>query len=347
MQIIRTELELEKMKAGAVLTIGNFDGVHIGHQAILSAAKRIAEQKQAELVVMTFQPHPLSVLNPTKAPGPLMPPVLKERILAELGVEVLFVVKSEPELLSLAAEDFVERFVVKGIRPSAIVEGEDFNFGAGRAGSVHTLQKLTKGKGIVVFIIEPKKAPVSCCRKTATGAVGQTSIFAKATPDRVEVSSTVIRDMVTKGKMAEAAILLGRPYRLIGNIVPGRGKGKQLGFPTLNLKEPEQITPAEGVYAGLIEIGNNEEQVCSTKRKIPAAFSIGRATTYGSNQSLLIEAHLLVDSAEQFTGRYMAMDFIERIRSQQKFKTEKELAEQIDRDCQQAQQILHNVVMKL
>jgi riboflavin kinase/FMN adenylyltransferase len=251
--------------------------------------------------------------------------VLKERLLVEFGAGTLFVAKSEPELLSLSAEDFVERFIVKGIRPSAIVEGEDFNFGHKRTGSVHTLQKLTGAKGIEVIVVEPKKAKL---------AGGQA----------VEVSSTVIRDMVTKGKVADAAILLSRPYRLIGNIVPGRGKGKQLGFPTLNLKKPQQIVPAEGVYAGLVEIGHSEEQVCSTTEKIPAAFSIGRTTTYGANQSLLIEAHLLVDNAEQFTGRWMAMDFIERIRSQQEFETEKELAEQIGKDCQEALQILRNVV---
>jgi riboflavin kinase/FMN adenylyltransferase len=327
MKIIESISEIGSIPADGVLTIGNFDGVHIGHQAILSAAKHIAEQKQSELVVMTFQPHPLSILNPHKAPRPLTPPVLKEHILAELGVNVLFVVKSEPELLSLAAKDFVGRFIIKNIRPSVIVEGEDFNFGAGRAGSVHMLQKLTEAKGIEVFITEPKKAKL---------AGGQT----------VEVSSTVIRDMVIKGKVADAAILLGRPYRLIGNIVPGRGKGKKLGFPTLNLGKPQQIIPAEGVYAGLVEIGNSEEQVCSTKRKIPAAFSIGRITTYGANQALLIEAHLLADNAGQFTSQYMAMDFIERIRSQQKFETEKALVEQICRDCQKVQQILHNLVMK-
>jgi riboflavin kinase / FMN adenylyltransferase len=334
MQIIRTESELEKIRAGAVLTIGNFDGVHTGHQAILSAAKRIAGQRQTELVVMTFQPHPLSVLNPKKAPGALMPPVLKERLLAEFGAGTLFVAKSEPELLSLQAEDFVERFIVKGIRPSDIVEGKDFNFGHKRAGSVHTLQKLAGAKGIEVIIVGPKKAKLPPFLSSDRKTRGQT----------VEVSSTVIRDMVTKGKVADAAILLSRPYRLIGNIVPGRGKGKQLGFPTLNLEKPGQIIPAEGVYAGTVEVAESIEKVCITKEIIPAVFSIGRATTYGAGQSLLIEAHLLIDNAEQFTGRYMAMDFIERIRSQQKFETGKELAEQIDRDCQKAQQILRNVV---
>jgi riboflavin kinase/FMN adenylyltransferase len=312
---------------GGVLTIGNFDGVHIGHQAILFKAKQIAEQKQTEIIVMTFQPHPLSVLNPQKAPGTLTPFLLKERLLAKLGVGTLFTAKSEPEILELSAENFVERFILKGIRPSAIVEGEDFNFGRKRTGSVHTLQKLVEVKGIEVVIVEAEKAKL---------ADGRT----------VEVSSTVIREMITKGKVGDAAILLGRPYCLIGKIIPGRGKGKQLGFPTLNLKKPEQIIPAEGVYAGLVEIGDGEEQVCSTKQKIPAAFSIGRTTTYGANQSLLTEAHLLVENAEQFKGKWMAMGFIERIRGQQKFETEKALAEQIGKDCRKAQQILCNLVRK-
>jgi riboflavin kinase/FMN adenylyltransferase len=325
MQIIRTKLELEKIGAGTVLTIGNFDGVHIGHQAILSVAKRLAEQRQTELVVMMFQPHPLSVLYPKKAPGTLTPTVLKKHLFAEFGAGILFAVKSEPGLLSLRAEDFVERFIVKGIRPSIIVEGEDFNFGAGRTGSVHTLRKLTETQGIEVVIVRPKKAKV-------TG--GQT----------VEVSSTVIRDMLAKGKVADAAILLGRPYRLIGSIIPGRGKGKQLGFPTLNLGRQQQVIPAEGVYAGTVEVAESIEKVCIAKEKIPAALSIGRAITYGEGQSLLIEAHLLVDNAKQFTGRFMTMDFIDRIRSQQKFESEKELAGQIDKDCQKARQILRNVV---
>jgi riboflavin kinase/FMN adenylyltransferase len=337
MQIIRTESDLEKIRAGGVLTIGNFDGVHIGHQAILSAAKRIAGHKQTEMVVMTFQPHPLSILDPHKAPGILTPLALKERLLAEFGTDILFMAKSEPELLSLAVEDFVERFIVKGVRPSAIVEGEDFNFGAGRAGSVHTLQKLTEGKGIEVFIVKPKKAKLPPFLSSDKKTREQT----------VEVSSTAIRDMVTKGEVADAAILLGRPYRLIGSIMPGRGKGKQLGFPTLNLEKPQQIIPAEGVYAGTVEVAESIEEVCVSKKIIPAAFSIGRTATYGVNQSLLIEAHLLADNAEQYKGRWMAMDFIERIRSQQKFETKKELAEQIDRDCRKAQQILHNLIMNL
>jgi riboflavin kinase/FMN adenylyltransferase len=150
--------------------------------------------------------------------------------------------------------------------------------------------------------------------------------------------------MVTKGKVADAAILLGRPYRLIGNIMPGRGKGKQLGFPTLNLKKPQQIIPAEGVYAGTVEVAESIEKVCVAKEIIPAAFSIGRAETFGNDSPVAIEAHLLTENIALVSDKWLAMDFIERIRNQRKFNTSQELAEQIDRDCRKAQQILRNVV---
>jgi len=150
----------------------------------------------------------------------------------------------------------------------------------------------------------------------------------------------VIRDMVTKGKVADAAILLGRPYRLIGEIIAGRGKGKKLGFPTLNMKPVQQIIPAEGVYAGTVELADSIEEVCGAKERVPAVFSIGRTETYGSDYPLAIEAHLLIENAGQFTSRYMAMDFAKRIRDQQKFETDEELSKQIAKDCEKAKKIL-------
>jgi riboflavin kinase/FMN adenylyltransferase len=321
MQIIRTELELGKIRSGAVLTIGNFDGVHIGHQAILSAAKQTAVQRKSKLVVMTFEPHPLAILHPQKKIGILTPLALKKCLLAEFGVDCLFVLKSTLELLSLSPADFVEQFIVKNIQPGVVVEGESFNFGSGRSGGIHTLKKLGVEKGFEVSVIDSKEVKLS-------------------TSQAVKISSTIIRNILTSGRVADAAVALGRPYRLIGQVVPGHGKGKQLGFPTLNLEKPQQLVPAEGVYAGTIELADSIKEVCGAKEKIPAAFSIGRAATYGEGRSLLTEAHLLIDNVEQFTGRYMAMDFIERIRGQQKFETEKELSNQIAKDCEKAKNIL-------
>ncbi len=321
MKIIETISDLEKVKKGCVLTIGNFDGVHIGHQAILIAAGQAAMQRQTELVVMTFAPHPAAVLYPQKRAGVLTPLVLKEHLLGELDIDYLFVLKTALKLLSLSPADFVEQFLVKNIQPSVVVEGESFNFGYHRAGGIHTLQKLGAEKGFLVSVIETREV------KLSTGKAAK-------------VSSTMIRNMLEAGRAADAAVALGRAYRLIGQVVPGHGRGKQLGFPTANLGPTGQIMPAEGVYAGFVQISDSEKEVCPVKEKVPAVFSIGQTGTYGPNRPLLIEAHLLVENVGQLAGKWLAMDFIKYIRSQQKFETETELSAQIAKDCEKAKKIL-------
>jgi len=324
MKIIDTTsdfVELAKVKKGCVLTVGNFDGVHLGHQEILAAARQIAAERKAELIVMTFEPHPLAVLYPQKAIGILTPLALKKHLLAELGVDYLCIAKTDLELLSLSPRDFVEQFIVKNIQPSVVVEGESFNFGSGRTGSVNVLQKLGVEMGFEVSVVEAKEVRFS------TGQI-------------VAVSSTVIRDLLANGKVGEAAVALGRPYRLIGQVVPGQGRGKQLGFPTANIYPSKQLIPEEGVYAGLVEIGDRYEDVCVSKQKIPAAFSIiGPETLCGEYQPL-IEAHLLIEDVGKLYGKWMAMDFVKRIRSQQKFDTDADLSAQIAKDCIVAREVL-------
>ncbi len=320
MKVIKDILRLGK--AGCVLTIGNFDGVHTGHQKILSAAKQATVERKADLVVMTFQPHPLEVLRQDKAPAVLTPAELKESLLAGLGADYLCVLKSTTELLVLSPTDFVERFLINGVRPSVVIEGDDFNFGAGRDGNVHTLQKIGQQKGFEMLIVDSQKAKIS------DGRI-------------VEVSSTMIRNMLMQGNVTDAAIELGRPYRLIGKIVPGRGKGRQLGFPTLNMEKPNQLVPAEGVYAGFAAIADSLKKVCVSEAKKEAAFSIGRAATYGG-ENLLIEAHLLSEKADNLYGKWLAMDFVQFIRSQQKFENETELKKQIAKDCEATKEILYN-----
>jgi riboflavin kinase/FMN adenylyltransferase len=146
--------------------------------------------------------------------------------------------------------------------------------------------------------------------------------------------------MLIKGSVADAALALSRPYRLIGRIVPGRGKGKQLGFPTANMRPTDQLVPAEGVYAGFAEIGDTIEKVCQTHNKLPAALSIGRSQSLGDDIPLLIEAHLLIDHVGELYDKWLAMDFVEIIRDQQKFDTEKDLTDQIAKDCKTAKAIL-------
>jgi len=321
MKILKTISDLGQVKKGCVLTVGNFDGLHIGHQAILTAAKKAASQRKTELVVMTFEPHPLAILRPQKSPGILTPLPLKKHLLAEFGVNYLFIVKTTRRLLSLPPPDFVRKFMVEHIQPGVVVEGESFNFGLDRTGSVHTLQKLAASCGFEVVMVEAKEVKLS-------------------TGESVKVSSTIIRNLLANGRVADAAAALGRPYRLVGRIVLGRGKGKKLGFPTANMKPPRQIIPAEGVYAGFVEVADTRQQLLSSSRKIPAAFSIGKGLMFANDKSLLIEAHLLMENVGRLYGKWLAMDFIERIRSQKRFKTPKDLSIQIAKDCEKIKRIL-------
>jgi riboflavin kinase/FMN adenylyltransferase len=160
------------------------------------------------------------------------------------------------------------------------------------------------------------------------------------TGQSVRVSSTTIRYMLQSGHVADAAFLFGRPYRLIGKIIPGRGKGRQLGFPTLNMQMPSQIIPQEGVYAGYGIIGDSEENVCISKDHFPSVFSIGHAVTFGDQHSQLIEAHVLDANLGDMSGKWLSMDFVDRIRTQRRFESPEVLAAQIAKDCDSAKQTL-------
>ena len=321
MKIIQTLSQFQHIPKGCVLTIGNFDGVHVGHQEILAVAGEAAEQNGTELIAMVFDPHPVAILHPEMAPGVLTPLDIKKHLLAQYGVDRLIVLRTNHKLLELSPEDFVKRFLVDNIKPDIIVEGDDFNFGAERAGNIDTLKKSVTENNCEVHVIEAKKIKLS---------TGQT----------VRVSSTMIRYMLEGGHVADAAIALGRPYRIAERIIPGRGVGIKLGFPTLNMKKPKQVIPAEGVYAGFVKTGLVMDDALRSKEKIPAVYSIGQARTYGDDFPLLIEAHLLIENVGDLIGRYMSMDFIQHIRNQHKFKTPEDLSKQIAKDCHHARMIL-------
>lgn len=321
MKIVQTVSQFQHIPKGCVLTIGNFDGVHVGHQEILAVARQAAKKDDAELIVMTFEPHPVAVLHPEMAPGVLSPLDIKKYLLAQCGVDKMIVLRTNRELLSLSPEDFAGRFLFLNIEPSVVVEGDDFNFGAERAGTIETLKKLAAERNFEITVVAPKKVKLS-------------------TGQSVRVSSTVIRYMLEGGHVADAAIALGRPYRIAERIIPGRGIGIKLGFPTLNMKKPKQVIPAEGVYAGFVKVGQIMDDALKSKEKIPAVYSIGQARTYGDDFPLLIEAHLLIEGVGDLIGRYMTMDFIQRIRNQHKFNTPEDLSKQIAKDCQYAKMIL-------
>lgn len=318
---VLTPKQFGQIEPGGVLTIGNFDGVHVGHQEILKTARQLAVDRRAALTLMTFEPHPAAILHPDKAPKILTPLDWKLHLLGRFADACVVVLEDNRELLRLDAEAFVDRFLMTAIRPSVIVEGADFRFGEGRHGTVETLTGLGRTRQFEVKVVPPRQVNLPNGRA-------------------MRVSSTLIRSLVEAGRTADAALAMGRPFRLIGRVVQGRGKGRQLGFPTLNMERPEQVVPGEGVYAGWVLVSPSREGLLSQEDRWPAVFSIGRTRTFGDDLPHLIEAHVLAGPVAEPAIPWMAMEFSERLRAQHAFPTQDQLVSQIRRDCQRARAIL-------
>ena len=318
-----TSTTSSEMTAGKwVISIGNFDGLHMGHQAIVTAMKAAAEQTGAAgIAAITFDPHPVAILHPEKAPGILTPLKLKEHLLERAGVDALIVLKDSYDLLNLSPEAFIDEFLLKTVTPTVIVEGPNFNFGYGRSGNIDTLKKLGKDRGFSVTVVSPQHTIID----------GQGDVMC---------SSSTIRRLLEAGSVASAANILNRPYRLIGLTVKGRGIGTTIGFPTANINPANQIIPAEGVYAGNVAVAETFDGAAVSTELLPAVFSIGRAKTFVSDHPLLIEAHVLKEPVGDLYGKYLALDFVEEIRNQQRFADHEELAIQIKKDCDTALNIL-------
>lgn len=287
---------------GGALSIGNFDGVHLGHQRILQRAVERAAESGGRVVAVTFEPHPVAILRPDAAPPRLTPWPEKARLLERAGADAVVCLRSDAGLLSMSAESFVRDLVVSGMRPRWIVEGPDFGFGRGRRGGISLLRDLSSEGGYRLDVVEP-------CR-----VVGQDGI------ERT-VSSSAVRAALVEGAVDLAADYLGRPYRLFGAVVRGAGQGRILGFPTINLAVADQLIPAEGVYAGAAEIDG---------RPLPAAISVGRRPTF-DGQGLVVEAFIL-DAGADWYERPAALEFRRRLRDQIRFDGPSALAEQIARD---------------
>lgn len=324
MEIIKDIASFEQLPDGSALTIGNFDGLHLGHQEIITTARQMANDRGGKLAIMTFDPHPLTVLRPEHTPGILMPLDLKEEILNEYGVDYFIIINDSYKLLNLSPRDFIESFIMKHVRPSVVVEGDNFQFGYGRSGNCQTLKELSREYGFEVRILKSLEIAIE-------------------TAEKIICSSTEIRQFVEMGHVKSAMQVLSRPYRLMGKTVSGRGKGTELGFPTANIDSVDQVIPAEGVYAGFVSIAEDREHLVKADQKLKAAFSIGRAKTFLTDHPLLIEAHLLGECPEDLSDKFISMDFIEKIRNQRRFESEKELIAQISKDCVKVNQILDNV----
>lgn len=318
MQIIEDYQSLSDLPKRMALTIGNFDGVHRGHQSIISTARQIAREKQTHLAVMTFDPHPVSILHNEKTPGILTPLEMKSLLLESMSVDYLIVIKDSLKLLNLSPEQFVDEFLMDHLCPTVIVEGPDFNFGYGRSGDINTLKEFGRTRNFEVIEVPFVEFDIK--------------------EDGLEnkCSSSSIRLLLERSQVRPASQILGRPYRLVGKTIPGRGVGQKIGFPTANIEPIGQVIPAEGVYAGYVVVGDCLEDVVFGGLRRLAAISIGRAKTFVGDHPLLLEAHLLEDNVEDLRNKWLGFDFTRFIRHQQRFESKECLQAQIHKDCTRA-----------
>jgi len=308
MEIIVGIDNIQRSLKNPVLTIGNFDGVHRGHQALFRRVTEWARKLNGESVVMTFHPHPLNVLFPGKGPVFITPHERRLELIAKCGIDVTIVVPFSTEFAKISARDFVKDLLVQIIGAKAIVVGYDYRFGYGREGDIDFLKRLGKEYGYEV--------------ETVAGIqLGGTM-----------VSSTAIREFIREGELGEACRLLGRPYEITGVVVKGRERGgRLLGFPTanINISASLQASPKLGVYAVLVTVGG---------KTYGGAANLGYNPTFGDTD-LSLEVHIF-DLNEDLYGKPITVRFVDRLRDEKRFSGPEELAVQIRKDVKKAKEIL-------
>jgi len=288
---------------GSVLAIGNFDGIHLGHQAILRAAVQCAAKTRDVATALTFDPSPRKVLRPESAPMRVSTNAQRMEWFGTVGLEAAVVLPFTLDLARLSPEEFVEQILVRGLRVRAVLVGENFRFGHRQGGDVALLRELGARHGFAVEIIPPLAL------------------------DGEIVSSTAIRREIAAGNVTHAARLLGRPFVLTGEIVSGTGTGRRFTFPTLNLKPEQELLPARGVYVTRTLL----EGESKSRRSVT---NVGMRPTF-NGASLSVETHLL-DFSGEVTAKRMEVRFWKRLREEKKFAGPEELRAQIARDIASA-----------
>ncbi len=285
-----------------VLTIGSFDGVHLGHQAILRDVAERARRRGGTACVMTMQPHPREYFSPDRPPNLLTSEAQKARLLEEFGMHVLFVLPFDATVARMTAEAFIDEIILRRCQAVEVVIGHDFRFGKDARGDYEFLAERLGHHGASAVQVAP------------VHVAGE------------RISSTLIRECLLEGDLERAAQLLGRRYTLAGQVVSGRGIGAELGYPTANIKPDHSAVPAHGVYAALAQVSGETR---------PAAINIGIAPTI-SHEDLTIEAHILGFSGH-ITGELIELEFFERLRPERRFPSKKALIAQIAQDVQTVQ----------
>ena len=301
MTFIRDLQSLQSFNQRSVVTIGSFDGVHLGHQAILNQVKAVAAELGLPSVVMTFEPQPQEFFSGERAPARLMR--LREKVdaLFELGVDQVLCLQFNRELRNLTAAEFVRSVLVDGLGTRHLIVGDDFRFGCDRSGDFKMLSEM-----------------------------GETYDFAVQDTETLEVdgqrvSSTLVRQILEQGNFERASQLLGKPFTITGRVVYGQQLGRELGFPTANVQLNRYSAPLSGVYAVLVNIDGAVYQ---------GAANVGLRPTVGDLLKPILEVHLLDFEADLY-GRRIEVEFVTKIRDEEKFTSLDKLIESIQRDVKQ------------
>jgi riboflavin kinase / FMN adenylyltransferase len=293
----------------AVVTVGTFDGVHLGHQLILSKVVQEARNRNGESILVTFDPHPRQLLFPTQPLGIITPLNEKAELVHSTGIDHIVVVPFTQAFAALTAEEYVQQFIWARLRPACIVIGYDHKFGHDRAGDIQLLRDYSGTLGFEIVEIPPRLI------------------------EEAAISSTRVRNAVLTGEVAEASKMLGRAYSCCGIVVHGKQLGRTIGYPTANILplHKEQIIPGVGIYAVLITVEGSEYM---------GMMSIGYNPTVSSDCTIKMEVHIF-DFSHDIYGASISISFVDKIRDEVKFEGLDQLKEQLHRDAVATHAILH------
>jgi riboflavin kinase/FMN adenylyltransferase len=306
MKVINGVRELSVPLAASILTIGNFDGVHLGHRVLLARVAELARELKVPSVVMTFEPHPVKVLHPDRKLTRVFAFEDQKNCLEAAGVDLLVVEPFSREFSQVPAERFLGEWIYRQFSPRAVIVGYDFSFGADRKGSIDFIRSKSTDFGFSVEVIPPVKVDGEIC------------------------SSTRIRQAVEAGDVSLANKMLGRSFYVEGLVERGAGRGRTIGIPTANLRTTAETVPAQGVYAAW---------AVTSSGRYRAMVNIGTNPTFAHQGHITIEAHIL-DFSEDLYGSNLRLEFVQRIRSEMKFSGPSELVAQINKDIAEGRKVL-------
>ncbi|HEY4115958.1 MAG TPA: bifunctional riboflavin kinase/FAD synthetase [Rhizomicrobium sp.] len=315
MRIFRHYDDIPEAYRRAAVAIGNFDGVHLGHQALLARTKALARANSAPAGVLAFEPHPQEYFRPEAEPFRLTPFRTKARLLAECGVDAMYAVAFDAAMAQRTAEEFVRDVLVQGLGARAVIVGGDFRFGKGRAGDTAMLAELGRRYGFALEVFEPVLAH-----------------------DAQKISSTEIRDALKAGKPEVAAQLLGHWWAIEGHVEHGDARGRELGFPTANMPLDGYMRPAFGIYAVRATITESEKP----GRRYFGVANVGIRPMFETPRPL-IETYLFDFSGDLY-GKHLSVELIAYLRPEMTFDSVEALKSQMTKDSEQARHILPRLV---